>query len=85
MDSGPVQPAAGGESDLPPAGTRSWPTPVTLFATGLGNCVSEIPQVGMDSRGDAFAAWATSHAVYVAEHAAAATRPADPADQLSAR
>lgn len=56
-----------------PAGASAWPTPVTVFATSLGNGVSEIPQVGMDSRGDAFAAWATSHVVYVSEHPATAS------------
>jgi len=54
------------------AGATEWPTPVTLFSTRLDSGVSEIPQVGMDGRGDAFAAWVTSHGLYVAEHPATA-------------
>lgn len=56
-----------------PAGTNTWPRPVRIFSTSLENGVSEIAHVGMDTRGDAFAAWATSRGLYVAEHAAGAT------------
>lgn len=60
------------EASYRPAGASAWPNPVRLVSVGLNGGVSEIPQVGMDSRGDAFAAWASSHGLYVAEHPAAA-------------
>jgi hypothetical protein len=60
------------EASYRPAGTSGWPSPVRLFSASLNSGVSESPQVGMDSRGDAFAAWATSHGLYVAEHPAGA-------------
>jgi hypothetical protein len=61
------------------AGTSGWPSPVRLFSAGPNSGVSQIPQVGMDSSGDAFAAWATAHGLYVAEHPARAGSWSTPA------
>src|SRR6202035_3469146 len=60
------------EASYRPAGASAWPRPVRLFSAGVSSGLSEIPQVGMDGRGDAFAAWATVHDLYVAEHPAGA-------------
>ena len=60
------------EASYRPAGINTWPPPVRIFSTS-SHSVSEIPQVGMDDHGDAFAAWATSRALYVAEHPAHAS------------
>src|ERR1700759_3930274 len=45
------------EATYRPAGSSAWPNPVKLFSASGNAGVSEIPQVGMDHRGDAFAAW----------------------------
>lgn len=58
------------EASYRPAGRDAWAKPVAIFSARLGTGLSEISQVGMDSHGDAFAAWATSRALYVAEHPA---------------
>jgi hypothetical protein len=60
------------EASYRPAASSTWPTPVKLFSADVNAGVSERPQVGIDRRGDAVAAWATSRGLFVAEHPATA-------------